>query len=185
MPPPAPGGVFDVRFVPGQYAVSAETETTAVHPIAVSGAVYPLTLTWSASPGAVKAELICGARTIPLDGAGSAQVPQNSGSVSIRVPGRLAPDPAGFALEQNYPNPFNPSTVIRYELPLKGPVSLGIYSVTGQLIRTLVSGEQLPGPHSVAWDGRNSGGEQVGSGVYFSRLTAGHLQCTRKLLLLR
>lgn len=185
MPPPAPGGTFDARFAPGQYAVSAETESTVVHPIAVSGAVYPLTVTWSASEGAVKAELIWGTRTIPLDGAGSAQVPQHSGGVSIRVLGRLAPDPAGFALEQNYPNPFNPTTVIRYALPLKGPVSLGIYSVTGQLIRTLVSGEQLPGRHSVAWDGRNNRGEQVGSGVYFSRLVAGHAQFTRKLLLLR
>jgi hypothetical protein len=100
--------------------------------------------------------------------------------------------PTEFVLEQNYPNPFNPQTTISYSLPANSRVSLKIYSVTGQLVRTLYDGENAVGRHVILWDGINDRGNSVGSGVYFYRLQAmprtgaftGFVQ-TKKLLMLR
>jgi hypothetical protein len=97
--------------------------------------------------------------------------------------------PRAFALSQNYPNPFNPQTVIRYDVPEKtggSPlVTLSIYNVHGQLVRTLVHEEKTPGMYRAAWDGRSESGEPVGSGIYLYRLTAGDFTSTRKMVLLR
>jgi hypothetical protein len=92
--------------------------------------------------------------------------------------------PQEFRLSQNYPNPFsindiatgvafgNPETAIRYNLPSAGKVSLAIYDMRGALIKTLESGDRAAGEHVVRWDGRDSRGERVASGVYFYRLDA-------------
>lgn len=86
-----------------------------------------------------------------------------------------------FRLEQNFPNPFNPSTVIRYDIPSAGLVTLKIYDILGREVATLVDGERRDaGEYSVRWDGSNAP-----SGVYFSRLTSGTLTETRKLLLMK
>jgi flagellar hook assembly protein FlgD len=83
-------------------------------------------------------------------------------------------------LYQNYPNPFNPSTIITYSLALHLHVCLSIYNTLGQLVTTLVQGEQDAGYHSVRFDGSN-----LASGVYFYRLQAGTYVETKKLLLLK
>jgi hypothetical protein len=75
--------------------------------------------------------------------------------------------PVSFALYHNYPNPFNPSTTIRYQLPVPGLVTLRIYNILGQEIRTLVSEIQGAGQHNVIWDSKNDAGSGVASGVYF------------------
>jgi hypothetical protein len=80
--------------------------------------------------------------------------------------------PSSFAVLQNYPNPFNPSTTIRYEIPEQGKVSMKIYNVLGQEIRTLVDEIQNPGHHVVVWNSKNDDGSIVASGVYFCRCTA-------------
>jgi flagellar hook assembly protein FlgD len=88
-------------------------------------------------------------------------------------------------LAQNYPNPFNPSTRIRYSLARNSQVSLSIYNVAGQLVKTLVNDTRTAGPHAVTWDGRDDRGVPVASGVYFYRLVAGDFTKTRKLTLLK
>lgn len=88
-------------------------------------------------------------------------------------------------LFQNYPNPFNPHTVIRYELPADARVSLRIYTVTGQLVRTLVNGRQERGRRTVVWDGRDEQGTPVASGVYYYALTAGKYHVTKTMTVLR
>jgi flagellar hook assembly protein FlgD len=90
-----------------------------------------------------------------------------------------------FELEQNYPNPFNPVTVIRFLLPEPAPVSLSIYDLQGRLVRTLLKpGRIEAGVHSAVWDGTNDSGNQVPSGIYFCRLTAGNYKQTKKMLIL-
>jgi hypothetical protein len=86
-----------------------------------------------------------------------------------------------------YPNPFNPKTTIRYSIKERGPVVLRIYTVAGQLVRTLVNDTQDPraSGYSVQWDGRNKAGAPVSSGVYFCRFTAGNFSETKKMVLLR
>jgi photosystem II stability/assembly factor-like uncharacterized protein len=80
--------------------------------------------------------------------------------------------PTIFALEQNYPNPFNPYTTIKFSLPEQANVSLKIYNLLGQEVATLAEGEMPAAFHNVVWDGRNSAGAQVATGMYFYRIEA-------------
>ena len=92
---------------------------------------------------------------------------------------------AEIELSQNAPNPFNPSTTIRFTLPASERVGLAVYAADGALVRMLVDETRDRGPHHVAWDGRDSAGNPVGSGVYFYRLTAGKFSDSRKMVLLK
>ena len=96
--------------------------------------------------------------------------------------------PKETALLANYPNPFNPETWIPYQLAKAADVSISIYSTDGQLVRTLALGHQPVGiyesrSHAAYWDGRNTLGEPVASGVYFYTLTANDFTATRKMLI--
>ena len=92
--------------------------------------------------------------------------------------------PKAFSLSQSYPNPFNPNTSIRYELKeAGGEVTLAVYDITGQLVRELVRGVQPAGRYEAEWDGRNSAGALVASGVYLYEMRAGDFRSVRKMLL--
>ena len=94
--------------------------------------------------------------------------------------------PVATRLLGNAPNPFNPTTVIRYELGKPAVVDLGVYDVTGRLVRSLTSSEPLgAGPHSATWDGRTDSGEEAASGLYLYRIDAGDLREVRKMMLIR
>lgn len=90
-----------------------------------------------------------------------------------------------FSLMQNYPNPFNPSTVIRFQLPVNTKVSLKIYNILGQQVRTLVEGYQKAGNHSIPWDGRDNMGRRVSGGLYIYRLETSDFSETRKMMFLK
>jgi len=91
-----------------------------------------------------------------------------------------------YSLAQNFPNPFNPSTRIQFGLPKKGHVSLKIYNVAGQLVKTMQDGVMDAGHHELTWDGSNNLGKSVASGVYFYRINAGSdYENVRKMVLLR
>ena len=93
--------------------------------------------------------------------------------------------PSELYLEQNIPNPFNASTTISFALPSTGTVRLNIYSTGGQRIRTLLDGVQSQGVHSIVWDGKESRGHDVASGIYLYRLEASGLVQVKRMLLLR
>ncbi|HUV35861.1 MAG TPA: T9SS type A sorting domain-containing protein, partial [Patescibacteria group bacterium] len=93
--------------------------------------------------------------------------------------------PTAFSLAQNVPNPFNPVTEIRYALAVDCHVRLEIFNILGQKVKTLVDGNQKAGYQSARWDGTNSGGVDVSSGVYFYKLEAGGFTDTKKMVLLR
>ena len=93
--------------------------------------------------------------------------------------------PKAFDLEQIYPNPFNACTQIRYQISTDGFVSLKIYNTLGQDVRTLVDAAQKVGGHAVTWDGRDDGGRELASGLYFCRLKAGGFAETLKMVLVR
>ena len=94
------------------------------------------------------------------------------------------------ALHYNYPNPFNPETWIPYQLSKPADVTLTIYDIQGHVVRFLDFGHQDAGLYqdrsrAAHWDGRNTHGELVASGVYFYTLTAGDFTATRKMLILK
>ena len=94
--------------------------------------------------------------------------------------------PTEFALLQNFPNPFNPETTIGYELAESADVTLQIYNVVGQVVRTLIAAEsQAAGRYQIRWDGMDDRGVSVSSGIYFYRISAGEFQTVRKLMLLK
>ena len=77
--------------------------------------------------------------------------------------------PVSFSISQNYPNPFNPTTEIYYQLPSTAMVSIKIYNMLGQEVRTLVNSTQKAGFMRVQWDGKNDAGLGVASGIYLYR----------------
>ncbi|UCH85715.1 MAG: T9SS type A sorting domain-containing protein, partial [Candidatus Latescibacterota bacterium] len=87
-------------------------------------------------------------------------------------------------LYQNFPNPFNPQTTIRYQLAKRGAVSIRVYNVAGQLVKTLVNETRNPGFYELIWDGSNDHGSRVASGVYFYRLdTPGYTKSMKMVIL--
>ncbi|MBK9096982.1 MAG: T9SS type A sorting domain-containing protein [bacterium] len=88
--------------------------------------------------------------------------------------------PANFYLSQNYPNPFNPSTVIGYQLPVSGNVTLKVYDSLGREVATLVDEYVVAGSYEIEFDA-----SKLSSGVYLYKLTAGNFTNSKKLLLLK
>jgi hypothetical protein len=103
----------------------------------------------------------------------------------VSTENQLVAIPADYSLAQNYPNPFNPTTTFRYGMPKEGHVTLKIYNLTGQEVRTLVDDFQSAGLRSVTWDGKNDLGQSVPSGVYMYRLVAGDFVQIRKMSLVK
>jgi hypothetical protein len=117
--------------------------------------------------------------------------------------------PKGYTLSQNYPNPFNPVTSIQYAVgsrqieaadgglvlsEVEGRrtadnsaqhVTLKVYNILGQLVKTLVNEEKLPGGYQVIWDAKDQNGEEVSSGIYFYRFESGKYVETKKMILLK
>ena len=94
--------------------------------------------------------------------------------------------PTVNALRQNFPNPFNPETMISFDLSGDQVVSLTIYDMAGQAIRTLVDAQPMTaGNYKQLWDGRNDSGAKVGSGIYFYQLRAGDFVAKKKMTLLQ
>ena len=93
--------------------------------------------------------------------------------------------PQRFSLSQNYPNPFNPRTSIRYALPQDAEVRLTIYNILGQKVATLLDEPQSAGFKAVWWDGKDAEGDEVSSGVYFYRLTAGEFSEIKKMMMVK
>ena len=93
--------------------------------------------------------------------------------------------PEVFALHNNYPNPFNPTSTIQYDLPEIAKVSLVIYDMLGREVITLVNQEQQPAFHRVIWDGRNSAGQPMATGMYIARLITPEYTRAIKMVMLK
>lgn len=97
----------------------------------------------------------------------------------------IAPIPDKVTLKQNYPNPFNPNTKITYSIPSESNVELTIYNLKGQVVKSLVKEEQIPGHYEVTWNGRDSNKKAVASGIYFYQLNCGKSSISKKMILLK
>jgi len=101
------------------------------------------------------------------------------------VDGERVSLPSEFILNQNYPNPFNPGTNIEYQLPEAAYVSIEVFNILGQKVKTLVSEQKEAGYHQARWDGESDSGRDVPSGVYFYRMNAGSFSQTMKMVMLK
>ena len=93
--------------------------------------------------------------------------------------------PIEFAMHQNYPNPFNPVTSIRYDIPSTSMVTISIYSMLGQKVKTLTSKVHQPGFYSAQWNGTNDLGTAVSSGMYICKINAGSFTSINKMILMK
>ncbi len=113
-------------------------------------------------------------------------VPDNNlltGSIRV-VPTGIA-EPGHVTLPgalELHPNPAGAVTEVRYSLAQPGFVDLRVYSTAGGLVRTLHSGLQASGDHTLIWDGRSDSGRPTGRGVYYCRLSASGFESVRKLV---
>jgi hypothetical protein len=95
------------------------------------------------------------------------------------------PAPDDYNLEDAYPNPFNPSTELSFSIMDAGNITLNIYDMMGRLVNTLVDGHLENGYHSVIWDGIDSNGNAVSSGMYIYALQGEGLSITKKMVLMK
>ena len=108
-----------------------------------------------------------------------------NGNINFHGPISVAVDhsqPREYSLAQNTPNPFNPQTQIQFALKESGRVTLKIYNLSGQLVRTLLDAEKSTGSYSVIWDGTDEHGIKVTSGTYLYRLQVNGFRQTKKLV---
>jgi hypothetical protein len=107
----------------------------------------------------------------------------NVGALGASVTGvnnEAAISPITFALKQNYPNPFNPTTTIQYVLPHNGQVTLRVFNILGQLVRTLVDEVETAGTHNVKFNGSN-----LASGIYMYKLESGSMTSINRMVMLK
>ena len=105
------------------------------------------------------------------------------GGASIESDESLIPNK--FALFDNYPNPFNPTTQIAVDLPEAAFTELTVWNIMGQKVVTLHSGELNAGRHTISFDGRDTNGKQLTSGMYIYRVKAGKYNATKKMTLMK
>ena len=118
-------------------------------------------------------------------------------SIPTFVPGSISPTwvkeidtgnsglPEKFALNQNYPNPFNSATVIRFALPQDSWVKVEVFNILGQKITTLVDEHLTAGYKETGWEGTDSKGNHVASGIYFFKINARNFTDIKKMVLLK
>jgi phosphatidylserine/phosphatidylglycerophosphate/cardiolipin synthase-like enzyme len=108
-----------------------------------------------------------------------------SGPILVSV-GDMAGAPKPNIVLETFPNPFNPALNVRYVLTSPAVVSLRVYEISGRLVKTLQENHsELPGFHSISWDGQDSSGKNLGSGIYIVRLEAGKAARSEKVVLVR
>ena len=93
--------------------------------------------------------------------------------------------PKQFALHNNYPNPFNPTTQIAVDLPEAAATEITVWNIIGQKVATLYSGDLNAGHHIVNFDVQDDNGQQLTSGMYLYRVTAGKYNATKKMTLMK
>jgi hypothetical protein len=93
--------------------------------------------------------------------------------------------PKHFNLFQNYPNPFNPDTRIDYEIPVSSQVTIKIFNILGQHVRTLVNEFKLAGNHSITWDRTDNFGNEVPSGIYVYVMSAQDFEMMKRMIIMK
>ena len=170
---------FDYQITSKWNALSSGLTTTSAGPADIGNITSSGQYTIAAGDSIdVGFALAC---DVNLDSVRSAIINARARYSALINDGKQNPEtPVSFALEQNYPNPFNPLTVIKYSLAAAGIVTIKVYDILGNEVKTLVNKSKGAGNYSVIFDARS-----LPSGVYLYKLTAGNYTSVKKLVLLK
>jgi len=183
--------VNDVDNDPVMYVITATDDAGSVSDTAVAMAGWFPTIGDLAAPLLEDSVSVMtySWNVLVTDGYDSTASVNGPRSLTIDVSGLLALDGIGlpevFALHNNYPNPFNPVTNISYDIPEVAQVTLEIYNVSGQKVRTLAKGQHEPGRYRIQWNATNDYGYPLSSGMYIYRIHAGDFVSVKKLILMK
>ena len=159
----------------------ALTDNAGSFEVALPAGSYDILADGSKKYGKVEA-----ASSVELASSGSIAIRFGQGlldnSASLVKGGEL---PKAFSLGQNSPNPFNPSTTISYQVSDPSHVEINVYDIRGAKVKSLVNAFTQTGSYKVNWDGSDSSGRNVSSGVYFYRMRAGDFEVIKKMVLLK
>jgi hypothetical protein len=181
MPPPGPGVSAVIRYATGRMLEESDAAQERTIPIVITGATYPVNLHWNGGAVVGGAMLRVGGKQCDLKEPGSLTIVDGTMPLSLILsPWEAQPIPTEFTLYQNYPNPFNAVTRIRYDLPEDGVVSMVMYNVAGQEVRTLVHTPKDAGSYELVEDMSD-----LPSGVYFITLVTGSHRGHLKLVLMK
>ncbi len=146
-------------------------------------------MTATIEPMFVDAEVTVGRtyfyQVIAVDANGNASEGSNVVTTSIVSVEDADQLPTAYGLSQNYPNPFNPTTSIEFALPEAAQVSLEVYNLLGQKVRTLVNGYVPAGYINTSWDGLDQNGKDLSSGTYIYRLKTAGMSMSKKMVLMK
>lgn len=171
MPPVPFSEAFDVRFSSNRFVEQVAADRNQDFPISISGATYPVTISWETKSASSGLSIASGKQEKALSGSSSIRITSANENVHILASSSLN-IPKVFALVQNYPNPFNPTTNIRFDVPEQAMVQITVYNVLGERVADLVSSVQNAGSHSLEWNATDNAGQQLASGVYFYSIKA-------------
>jgi hypothetical protein len=186
LPPVPPPGIFDARFSSqSRVALIPEHQDREFElPLRVQGSENTAELSWVINTNEVRHFGVVGrvgATEVvrrAIDGSGSMTLDLTGG---VQYSLMLESVPEKFALDQNFPNPFNPATSIRFDLPVGTRVNLEVYNTVGQLVTTLVAGEEMAaGTHTVTFTTGD-----LPSGMYIYKIQAGSFSGMKKMLLVK
>ncbi len=119
---------------------------------------------------------------VSTTGASSGFGPASPVTAATDAPPQL---PQRFALHSNVPNPFNPTTTLQFDLPVDAWVRVDVVDSKGRVVRQLVDGPRAAGVHHANWNGRDTAGREVASGIYFARFSTASEHAVRKMILVR
>lgn len=113
----------------------------------------------------------------------ASQVMLKTSGVEVLIDGMVLPKE--FALSQNYPNPFNSTTTLQFSMPKEENVTIEVFNILGQPVRTLIDTRFEPGVHKIVWNGKNDQDLDVVSGIYFVRMKSASFKQVKQVLLLK
>jgi hypothetical protein len=185
MPPPAPAGSFDARFVSGKMleGISKSKDDNREFGISIQPVSNSVTIRWKLQSNDKRVYALRDENgvTYALDQKGSVKLTfENKKQHILTLTYGEQELPKEYSLSQNFPNPFNPVTKIQFELPEPGDVTIKVYNLLGNEVATIVNGTQEAGYHSVEFEGAG-----LPSGVYIYKMQSGKFNSMKKMMLLR